>query len=501
MYNNSRILTSCQAANVLGISENTVNALANMGKIPHIYNGSGDGATIHFRTDDIINWLNCGPSVNMNDQKSIAAFGKQIEKKFSKELAELREFDKQFAPRRAPKGYSLHKVKSKKIGFAWYVRYTENGKTVPTRWSTHTNNREAAEAFALRNRKKLLAAYHKRKSQGMDSGAVYAVFRNFYKENSEYQKNSIQRGQTLGDTARRTYQNNILNYWIPFCKKQRVKTFDDIDTPMMARYQDYCLARGAKPQTVNHYAGFVSTIFDYLATRGKIKANPCAGLPALKVKEKHIKIRGCYHVNELQGIFARHWKDEMSYLLNLIIYSTGMRNSEMDRMQAKDIIRINNCRFINIPKSKTRYGARLVPLHDFVYGKLARYIKKYNKGPEDLLFCQKNGKRLPRQRYTDANIALGMFTRRDKNKKPDIETVKEKLEKENITFYSGRHFWKTLMNAHELGEVEEYFMGHKVTADVAERYNHRDKQGQEKITAKAREVFKILDKKLFAQGA
>jgi integrase len=75
---------------------------------------------------------------------------------------------------------------------------------------------------------------------------------------------------------------------------------------------------------------------------------------------------------------------------------------------------------------------------------------------------------------------------------------KARLKKENITFYSGRHFWKTLMNANGLGEVEEYFMGHKVSNDVAKRYNHRDRQGQEKITEKARRVFKILEAKLFA---
>jgi hypothetical protein len=39
-------------------------------------------------------------------------------------------------------------------------------------------------------------------------------------------------------------------------------------------------------------------------------------------------------------------------------------------------------------------------------------------------------------------------------------------------------------------------MGHKVSKDVAERYNHRDKQGQKRLLAKAREVFKILDKAL-----
>ena len=75
----------------------------------------------------------------------------------------------------------------------------------------------------------------------------------------------------------------------------------------------------------------------------------------------------------------------------------------------------------------------------------------------------------------------------------------EYLKENNITFYSGRHFWKTLMSAGELGEdVEEIFMGHKVSNKVAKLYNHRDKQGKGLLVKKAKEVFKILDKYLFS---
>jgi integrase len=68
-----------------------------------------------------------------------------------------------------------------------------------------------------------------------------------------------------------------------------------------------------------------------------------------------------------------------------------------------------------------------------------------------------------------------------------------------ITFYSGRHFWKTLMSSEGLGEdIEEFFMGHKVSGDVSKNYNHKDKRGREKLLEKAKEVFAILDKKLFS---
>jgi integrase len=79
--------------------------------------------------------------------------------------------------------------------------------------------------------------------------------------------------------------------------------------------------------------------------------------------------------------------------------------------------------------------------------------------------------------------------------------IKEKyLEDQKITFYSGRHFWKTLMSAEGLGEdIEEYFMGHKVYGDVSKRYNHKDKRGQKRLIEKAQDVFTILEEKIFSE--
>jgi len=473
---------------MLSINENTLNALAYSGQIPHLRASAGGSARLCFSAQEIDNWLGNGSAFKTNGQAYVMRLKRRLPKRYPEAYAALQELNKQFIEPRKPKGYSLAKVANKKLGFVYYVRYIEKGKLVATRWSTHTNNPEAATRFAIENRDKLLAEYRRKKAGKKMTGSLYAIMRRYYEKGSPYQKTDARRGRSLSEQARNAYHNSILNHWIPFLKKQRINSLDEINTPLLVRFQDYCMDKGIKPQTVNHYAGFVSHIFDYLVLRGCIAANPCDGLTALGVKEEDNEIRGCYSIAGMRGMFNKRWGDEISYLLCLVIYSTGMRNSEMDRIKVKDIIRIGGCRFINIPKSKTRYGARLVPLHDFVYGKLVRYIGRHKKGPEDLLFCQANGKALPRQRYTNANLALGKIAGYDK----------ARLENEHITFYSGRHFWKTMMNAGGLGEVEEYFMGHKVSNDVAKRYNHRDKQGQEKIVRKAREAFRILDKILLA---
>jgi hypothetical protein len=60
-----------------------------------------------------------------------------------------------------------------------------------------------------------------------------------------------------------------------------------------------------------------------------------------------------------------------------------------------------------------------------------------------------------RDKFAEANMDLAVMLaggNADENK------IRETLKARNITFKSGRHFWKTMMNAKELGEdIEEVF--------------------------------------------
>jgi integrase len=177
----------------------------------------------------------------------------------------------------------------------------------------------------------------------------------------------------------------------------------------------------------------------------------------------------------------------VSYLLCLLIYSTGMRNSEIERLRASDITRVGKHRFLNIRESKTENGVRIVPLHPAVHRELCTFIAGENKVRDDYLFTPDGGHNqstLYRKANADMGAKLGLSP--------------AELDSRGISFYSGRHFWKTMMSAGGLGEdIEEYFMGHKTSGDVSKRYNHKDRQGLANLEQKARLVFAILDKKLF----
>jgi integrase len=486
-----KFLTQSDLAKLFNVSYNAITEMVSTGKLP-CYKTVDD--KILLSADTIIRHIK---KPDMNDEKYLERLRKRLWEINPAAMQALKEYGSKFSVPVAPKRFYLNKIKNKKLGFVYYIRYLDNGKVIPSHWCAHTNDMEAAERYALENRERLLAKYYGRDIKNIKTHKeLYSILKKYYAENSEYLQTDKRRGRVLSDKARVTYHNFIINQLIPYLRKERITDIEQIDTPLLSRFQNYLLAdkkikgksvKGIKPQTINHYISYISLIFDHLIQEGQIRYNPCKSLITLKIKQEDQEITGCYEINKLKGIFNKKWKNEFSYLLCLVIYTTGMRNSEIERITASDLIFIENYLFIDIPDSKTHNGIRKVPLHDFVYKKLSSFIRKNKLSGNDLIFKNPKRKRLGSDIYEAANQELGKFTGYDN----------EKLVKENITFYSGRHFWKTLMNSENLGDVEEYFMGHKISSDVAKRYNHRDKQGKKKLLEKAKKVYSILDKWVF----
>ena len=480
-----RLLTQSDLTRIFNVSYAAVSEIVSSGKLP--YQKIVDDNML-FSPDIIIRCIE--KPATMNDEKYLERLKKKLWELNPAAMRAIEEFGSHFSDPAIPKRFYLETVKNKKMGFVYYVRYLDNGVLVPSHWCTHTNIKEMAEKFAIENRERLLANYFNRDKVTKPYGELYAILRKYYSKNSPYLEIDAMRGRAISDKSRIVYNNMITKQFIPYLKKNGIKEIEAIDTPLLSKFQ-MLLFKGTdkkkaiKPQTINHYISHISTIFDHLIQEGNIKINPCKSLICLKVNEE--QIRGCYVVTKLKGVFNKRWSDEFSYLLCLVIYTTGMRNSEIERMKVNDLITIGDTNFIDIPKSKTKSGIRTIPLHDFAYRKIMAYIRKTGKKENDLIFNNGTRQRIGSDTYEKANLALAEFT----------GYSAEKLENENITFYSGRHFWKTLMNGENLGEVEELFMGHKVTSDVAERYNHRDKQGRKKLLERAKRVFQILDKHVF----
>lgn len=403
-------------------------------------------------------------------QQSHEVLGSFIATQFPTILRAIRLVDSEHIQPKQPKGYYLFKRENKKHGYLYYVRYSHNGKMLPTKWNTHTNILEEAERFAKENKVRLVELYLR-----SHDVKIYTLLESFYSSSSnEY---LVSGNDKITERSRRDYHGAIVNRFIPFLKKKNIKQFNEVTPHLLSDYQDWLLARGIKPQTVNNNYNAIKKIFKYLFRKAIISEDPSNHVQSIPVHQSDLEARGCYNVERLRGVFNKKWKDELSYLLCTLIYSTGMRNNEIEQFSMDDVIIISGCRFIDIKKSKTQNGIRLVPLHKFVYEKLLMYSKK--TATKEIF------KGIHSRAFTIANLELARKLKIDK----------EEVKTENITFYSGRHFWKTLMNSEGLGDdIEEIFMGHAVSGNVAKLYNHRDKQGNKRLIKKAKQVFAILDK-------
>ena len=394
-------------------------------------------------------------------------------------LGALRQIKHEYTTVRKPKGYYLQKRPHKKMGFVYYVRYWHEGKMLPSKWSTHTNEYEKAGEFAQQNRKTLIDTYLAR-----HCGDVQRFFEEFYDLGSPVYESECRRNGELSEEKRKRYRSVIQNEFIPLLRQRDIRSFEEINAPFLDDFQDLLLSKGMKAVSVNNQLIAVGKVMKYLARKGLIKINPYLSLSPIPSRQEEKRTHGCYELSRMKGVFndETRWTDKTSYILNLMIHTTDMRNSEIRRFRKRDIKEIDGCLFIEIIESKTSNGLRLIPLHGFVCDK----IRAYAKGVNDEAFVFEGFSAC--HRFVKASHDLGKM----------LGVSDEYMKRNNITFYSGRHFWKTLMNANGLGEdVEEIFMGHRVSSNVSKLYNHRDKQGKELIVQKAREVFEILDRCIF----
>jgi integrase len=395
---------------------------------------------------------------------------------FPDTIKALRQIDFEHTRPKRRKGFNLVIMDSKKYGRRIYARLSYEGKTLPTKFNTHTGDEKEAESYVLKNKERLIEGYLSRKD-----GRMYKTLECFYDGEQD----------NLSDRCRKEYGAVIRNKFIPFLKQEKIYEFKQITKIALNKFQDALLKTGItgnkkeyepmRPQSVNNNMKAVRKIFETLTRQNITEKNTCDLVRDLPVKEDNRSPRGCYELERIKDVFNRKWKDELSYLLCAIIYTTGMRNGEIKRIKMNDMQLMDGCRFIKIKQSKTENGIRLIPLHRSLYEKIKIWGVK-NKTGENPLF----------------DVHAGKFNRANNELARRLKVSDEELERENITFYSGRHYWKTLMSAEGLGEdIEEVWMGHKVSGSVKKLYNHRDKQGRTRMVKKARQMFSILNRFIF----
>jgi len=376
-------------------------------------------------------------------------------------------------------------IRRGKKGPVYYVRYFHGSQMIPSQWSTKTGNYEEAVVFSKLNREKIILKYFNKK----EGKTLYTILQNYYAKESSFLLLDTARGRKLNESSRRILHGFINNTFIPFLVTNKIKTLDEINAALINRFQNYLLLeKKNQPQSINRQISGIKAVFSHLFMTGIVENNLIKDVVPLRSISGNA--RNCYTMDELKGIFKNKWTDERSYLLCALIYTAGLRNSEITRLKAKDIICVCaeniNVDFLNIEKSKTINGIRRIPVHPKVTETLNSWIKKNHLAVDDYLFMENENQRFYRS-AKKANDFMGSL----------LGKTPQDLKSENISFYSGRHFYKTMLNNYNLGDVEELFMGHSVNKKVSELYNHKNKRGEQELLKAAKRTIGIIDRSLF----
>jgi integrase len=303
--------------------------------------------------------------VSEKHQQHILILRTQLINECPTAMKALRLLDYEYSTPKQHKGYNLLKRENKKLTFVYYVRYWHENKMIPSKWCTHTNDYLKACLFAVQNREKLITNYLNK-----TDNKLLLFFKSFYNENNPIFKIESKRNENISDSRRKRYYSIVNNKFIPFLKNQNINNYKNITVKVLNDFQDYLLSKGMKAQSVNYDMIGINKIFKYLLRKGLIEYNPFASLLPVRVNNKDRTTHGCFEINKLNGVFNNNWntkKDNTSFILNLIIYSTGMRNIEIKKLTLSNINTISGIHFINVLDSKTENGIRLIPLHDYVY--------------------------------------------------------------------------------------------------------------------------------------
>jgi len=128
------------------------------------------------------------------------------------------------------KGFNLIKRESKKHGYLYYVRYSHNGKMLPTKWNTRTNVLEDAERFAVENKTRLVEQYLR-----SHDVKIYDLLNDFFADpSSAYLSGNVK----LSEKVCRDYNLFIRNQFVPFLKGKRIKDFDSITPHFLSDFLD-----------------------------------------------------------------------------------------------------------------------------------------------------------------------------------------------------------------------------------------------------------------------
>jgi len=262
--------------------------------------------------------------------------------------------------------------------------------------------------------------------------------------------------------TKKSYQKDLLDFKC-FCKEKTVK---EITYPFIREYLSYLYGKKYTSRTISRHISALKSFFKYLMKEEMIKKNPMTLVSNPKLDKK---LPNYINYQDLETLLSIPDKQDKLGLRNALIlellYSTGIRVSELVGIQIKDID-FSNERILVLGKgNKQRYVLFGEKCKKLLQLYLQESRPKLLKNNVDILLLNKNGTPL-----TDRGVRLIID-----------HIVSESALKLNVTPHTLRHTFAThlLNEGAELRMVQE-LLGHSNIATTG-IYTHVSNEHLRKV--------------------
>lgn len=362
---------------------------------------------------------------------------------------------------------------------SYFVQYKEKTfesdkqpKLMPGVFDCGTDNFEEALSKAIRYRETWLAEYHQRQME-KEKIELFKILLSFYQPGSYYLKRfEIITHKKLNEENRLRYKMYVEQIFVPYFKTHknqdglvfdtfsRIKEQDllELRTWIITEYKNW-KGQSLSPKTTKIVMTALRNIFSTMFYDRLITSNPFDHFNVpMNIGEEVRNIHRAFDAADYKKMFKMKWDNEFYYMLCLIAFNTGCRNSEILNIRLDDIDIDCNYYYIHIRGTKTKAADRKVPINRFTYLKIMDYCKR--NGLSEKIFDIDTEKKQISWIFQQCMKYVGEL----------LGYSQEQMKENGYTFYGFRRFYSTLLHGSNLDYLlVEYLMGHS-NGTVAERY-------------------------------
>lgn len=364
------------------------------------------------------------------------------------------------------------KKQAEKIAWEWFRK----GEISKPRKKPETIQEKAIKAFIRQadiSNNDLDYVIQEMKRRGIIKSIVYnngnlhnaeSYFLDFWTwEKSPYIKEKLRKNHTIGKRHVSKEYGNIKNYWLPFLRKNKIETLEEITKQNVRQFVDEIAELPKSFGSKNDIVRAGTTALKYAFNNELIPKDITQGI---------VYFSGKYNEREIltpeivQALFNVQWNDERAKLANMLAMCTGLRAGEIQGLRLQDLgqdrLYINHSWNLQDGLKCTKNGESRTVFLPFT--QLIEALKNLaNNNPYDstinsfVFWATIPGKPMESKTW--------LYELRQALQKVGMS----KAETKKYCFHAWRHFYSTYMSEHVNQKALQKQTGHK-TISMLEHY-------------------------------